>query len=86
MENKALPVALELEVPVELEVLEAVILIHWAVFVEVEAQAVLEAKLQSHSVVAEEDLEVVSVLLEVLVVLVMMDDQVDVHLALAVEL
>ena len=78
MENKALPVALELEVPVELEVLEAVILIHLAVVAEVEAQAVLEAKLQSHSVVAEEDLEVVSVLLEVQVVLVEMADQVDV--------
>ena len=86
MENKALPVALELEVPVELEVLEAVILIHLAVVVEVEAQAVLEAKLQSHSVVAEEDLEVVSVLLEVPVVLVEMDDQVDVDSALAVGL
>ena len=78
MENKALPVALELEVPVELEVLEAVILIHLAVVAEVEAQAVLEVKLLSHSVVAEEDLEVVSVLLEVQVVLVVMADQVDV--------
>ena len=78
MENKALPVALELEAPVELEVLEAVILIHLAVVAEIEAQAVLEAKLQSHSVVAEEDLEVVSVLLEVQVVLVVMADQVDV--------
>ena len=78
MENKALPVALELVVPVELEVLEAVILIHLAVVAEIEAQAVLEAKLQSHSVVAEEDLEVVSVLLEVQVVLVVMADQVDV--------
>ena len=86
MENKALPVALELEVPVELEVLEAVILIHLAVVVEVEAQAVLEAKLQSHSVVAEEDLEVVSVLLEVPVVLVETADQVDVDSALAVGL
>ena len=78
MENKALPVALELEVPVELEVLEAVIQIHLAVVAEIEVQAVLEAKLQSHSVVAEEDLEVVSVLLEVQVVLVVMADQVDV--------
>ena len=78
MENKALPVALELEVPVELEVLEAMILIHLAVVAEIEAQAVLEAKLQSHSVVAEEDLEVVSVLLEVQVVLVVTADQVDV--------
>ena len=86
MENKALPVALELEVPVELEVLEVVLLIHLAVFVEVEAQAVLEAKLQSHSVVAEEDLEVVSVLLEVPVVLVETADQVDVDSALAVGL
>ena len=86
MENKALTRALELEVPVELEVLEAVILIHLAVVVEVEAQAVLEAKLQSHSVVAEEDLEVVSVLLEVPVVLVEMADQVDVDSALAVGL
>ena len=78
MENKALPVALELVVPVELEVLEAVIQIHLAVVAEIEVQAVLEAKLQSHSVVAEEDLEVVSVLLEVQVVLVVMADQVDV--------
>ena len=82
----ALKRALELEVPVELEVQEVVLLIHLAVSVEVEAQAVLEAKLQSHSVVAEEDLEVVSVLLEVPVVLVETADQVDVDSAQAVGL
>ena len=73
MESMVLPVALELAVQVELEALvEQVVkfLIHLAVVVDAEVQAVLEAKLLSHSVVAEKDPEVVLVLMEVQVVLV----------------
>ena len=87
MESKALPVALELKAPVELVELEVVLLIRLAVVADTEVQVELVVKLLSHSVVAEEDLEVVLVLLDVLVVLVeVVADQADVFPAQVEEL
>ena len=63
-------VALELKVPVELVEQVVTLLIHLADVAEVEVQVELVVELQSHSPVAEEDLEVVLVVLDVLVVLV----------------
>ena len=78
MESKALQVALELVVPLELVEQEVVLPIHLADVAEVEVQVELVVVLQSHLAVAEEDPEVVLVLLDVLVVLVdVVADQVE---------
>ena len=78
MESKVLAVALELVVPVVLVELVVMLQSHWADVAEAEVQVELVVVLQSHLAVAEEDLAVVLVLLDVPVVLVdVVADQVE---------